>query len=142
MKIADKAKALLDSDISRYQISQDTGISQSVLSRMASEESPIDQRATKTVQLLADYYDAMVINLGLQARNMPTNGDDPRVAELRQFRAKFQAWGEKTYAEMSEQDHEFADAFAQMFEDTMNDGVGIGRAMLAWVDQNFESDKK
>lgn len=137
MKIIDKIKALLESDISRYQISQDTGIDQAVLSRLANGKTDLNAISLERGQLLADYYDAMVLNLSIESRGLPINGKSDVVEELKKFPTRFNEFGQEVYNELADQDDEFADAFRSLFDDAMQDATIRSRAMLAWIDSNF-----
>lgn len=97
MKIINKVKALLESDISRYQISQDTGIDQAVLSRLANGKTDLNAISLERGQLLADYYDAMILNIAIESRNLPINGDTDAVNELKAFTPRFTKFGQEIY---------------------------------------------
>lgn len=133
MDIIEKAQELLDSDISAYQISKDTGLSQGILSRLKNKEVNINKSTVSTVNTLAKYYDAMILNAGLKTLGIPINGDSDTVNELRTFGKRFLAFGQEIYDNLVEDDNEFATAFGVMLEDTMNDSISLSRVMLAWA---------
>ncbi|MCY9807009.1 hypothetical protein OXT66_05520 [Lentilactobacillus senioris] len=55
MNIEEIIKQLLDSDISAYRIAKDTGVSQSIITRLRNGDRTIDQLTVGTAQKLIDY---------------------------------------------------------------------------------------
>lgn len=56
MNIEEIIKQLLDSDISAYRIAKDTGVSQSIITRLRNGDRTIDQLTVGTAQKLIDYW--------------------------------------------------------------------------------------
>ena len=137
MKIIDKVKALLESDLSRYKISKDTGIDQGVLSRWSNGQTDLGAISLERGQLLADYYDAMVLNIAIETRKLPIDGEAEVIGELTNFAPRFTEFAQEIYDVLADQDDEFAEAFRSLFDDAMQDATIRNRAMLAWVDSNF-----
>lgn len=57
MKLKDKVRAVLDSDLSQYAISKRTGVSQGSLSALRNGTKEIGKLSIDTAQKLADLYD-------------------------------------------------------------------------------------
>ena len=57
MKLKDKVRAVLDSDLSQYLISKRTGVSQGSLSSLRNGTRKIGNLTIDTAQKLADLYD-------------------------------------------------------------------------------------
>lgn len=57
MKLKDKVRAVLDSDLSQYAISKRTGVSQGSLSALRNGTKDIGKLSIDTAQKLADLYD-------------------------------------------------------------------------------------
>lgn len=57
MKLKDKVRAVLDSNLSQYAISKRTGVSQSSLSALRNGAKEIGKLSLDTAQKLADLYD-------------------------------------------------------------------------------------
>lgn len=139
MKIIDKVKALLESDLSRYKISKDTGIDQGVLSRWSNGQTDLGAISLERGQLLADYYDAMVLNIAIEIRKLPIDGEAEVIGELTNFAPRFTKFAQEIYDVLADQDDEFAEAFRSLFDDAMQDATIRNRAMLTWVDSNFNN---
>lgn len=139
MKIIDKVKALLESDLSRYKISKDTGIDQGVLSRWSNGQTDLGAISLERGQLLADYYDAMVLNIAIETRKLPIDGEAEVIGELTNFAPRFTKFAQEIYDVLADQDDEFAEAFRSLFDDAMQDATIRNRAMLTWVDSNFNN---
>ncbi|MGF7436735.1 hypothetical protein [Lentilactobacillus senioris] len=58
MNIEEIIKQLLDSDISAYRIAKDTGVSQSIITRLRNGDRTIDQLTVGTAQKLIDYWNS------------------------------------------------------------------------------------
>lgn len=56
MNIKELVKQLLDSNISAYRIAKDTGVSQSVITRLRNGQREVDQITVGTAQKLIDYW--------------------------------------------------------------------------------------
>lgn len=57
MKLKDKVRAVLDSNLSQYAISKKTGVSQGSLSALRNGTKEIGKLSIDTAQKLADLYD-------------------------------------------------------------------------------------
>ena len=57
MKLKDKVRAVLDSNLSQYAISKQTGVSQGSLSALRNGTKEIGKLSIDTAQKLADLYD-------------------------------------------------------------------------------------
>ena len=57
MKLKDKVRAILDSNLSQYAISKRTGVSQGSLSALRNGTKEIGKLSIDTAQKLADLYD-------------------------------------------------------------------------------------
>ena len=57
MKLKDKVRAVLDSNLSQYAISKKTGVSQGSLSALRNGTKDIGKLSIDTAQKLADLYD-------------------------------------------------------------------------------------
>lgn len=60
MKTKDKVQAVLDSDLSQYAISKQTGVSQGSLSALRNGTKAIGKLSLDTAQKLADLYDKKI----------------------------------------------------------------------------------
>lgn len=60
MKLKDKVRAVLDSNLSQYAISKRTGVSQGSLSALRNGTKEIGKLSIDTAQKLADLYDEVV----------------------------------------------------------------------------------
>lgn len=60
MKLKDKVRAVLDSNLSQYEISKKTGVSQGSLSALRNGTKEIGKLSIDTAQKLADLYDEWV----------------------------------------------------------------------------------
>ena len=60
MKLKDKVRAVLDSNLSQYAISKQTGVSQGSLSALRNGTKEIGKLSIDTAQKLADLYDEWV----------------------------------------------------------------------------------
>ncbi|MGF7437884.1 hypothetical protein [Lentilactobacillus senioris] len=56
MNIEEIIKQLLDSDISAYKIAKDTGVSQSIITRLRNGDREIDQLTVGTAQKLINFW--------------------------------------------------------------------------------------
>lgn len=56
MNIEEIIKQLLDSDISAYRIAKDTGVSQSIITRLRNGDRAVGKIQVETAQKLIDYW--------------------------------------------------------------------------------------
>ena len=123
MKLHDKVAAVIDSDLSQYEIAKITGISQSKISRLRHGEDDIDDIALKTAQRLADVYDAAIIDLVAQ-------GND----DLRDFKvilgttlSELLQSQQDIIADGNENDAKIYPVIEQLFQQTLDDNERIAQ---------------
>ena len=135
MKISDKVRALLDSDIKDYRVSKDTGIPQPVITRYHNGTSQIDNMPLGTAEKLSKYWDAAMIDVALRNED----NDDER---LRTFPKRFAAFGQEMVDEQfaiakSDEglpdDEALGETLSILFNDALGDRVDIGRLLTVYA---------
>lgn len=135
MRISDKVRALFDSDITDYRISQDTGVSQPVVTRYHNGTSDIDNMPLGTAEKLSKYWDAAMIDVALRDED----GDDER---LRTFPKRFAAFGQEMVDEQfaiaksdegQPDDEALGETLSILFNDALGDRVELGRLLTVYA---------
>lgn len=62
MKLTDKVQQVLDSDVSGYAISKQTGITQTIISRLRKGQASVEKLSIESAEKIAKFYDAKWID--------------------------------------------------------------------------------
>lgn len=127
MQLTDKVQGLIDSDISAYRINQITHVPQSTVTDLRNSKRTVDSMSLENAEKLGKYYDAAMMDIAV-------NGDN------NEYLANFKPALNSLFQDLIDSqmdlansdeavpdDRAMAEVLVELFNDTMQDNIEIGR---------------